>query len=154
VSGTWGNGSPLVVMRPVASLLMSVLAVSAAATSAEAADDPLARHRWRDRVLVVVAPDAEDARLAGQRRIVRDAGRGFGERDLAIVEGVGGTVRADALRRRFGLDRGSFAAILVGKDGGEKLRSSSALPAERLFETIDAMPMRRDEMRRGPSASR
>jgi hypothetical protein len=36
----------------------------------------------------------------------------------------------------------------VGKDGGEKLSSSKPLAAEKLFATIDAMPMRRDEMQR------
>jgi hypothetical protein len=38
--------------------------------------------------------------------------------------------------------------LLVGKDGGVKLSSSSPLSASTLFGTIDAMPMRIDEMRR------
>lgn len=42
----------------------------------------------------------------------------------------------------------SFTFILVGRDGGEKLRSSEVVTAEKLFGLIDAMPMRKDEMRR------
>jgi hypothetical protein len=41
-----------------------------------------------------------------------------------------------------------FTAILVGKDGGEKIRSSRPLTLEKLFNTIDAMPMRRHEMQK------
>ena len=40
---------------------------------------------------------------------------------------------------------GAFAAVLVGRDGGEKFRSSEPVPAEKLFGLIDAMPMRRRE---------
>jgi len=35
--------------------------------------------------------------------------------------------------------------VLIGKDGGEKLRSAQPITAERLFATIDAMPMRQSE---------
>jgi hypothetical protein len=38
--------------------------------------------------------------------------------------------------------------VRIGKDGGDKLTSASPLDAARLFATIDAMPMRREEMRR------
>jgi hypothetical protein len=45
----------------------------------------------------------------------------------------------------------SFTIILVGRDGGEKLRSSEVVSAEKLFGLIDAMPMRKDEMKVNPS---
>jgi hypothetical protein len=40
------------------------------------------------------------------------------------------------------------AVVLIGKDGGDKLTSASPLDAARLFATIDATPMRREEKRR------
>ena len=40
-----------------------------------------------------------------------------------------------------------FVVILIGKDGGEKLRSRHPLRVESLTKGIDAMPMRQDEMR-------
>ena len=42
---------------------------------------------------------------------------------------------------------GEFAAILVGKDGTEKFRSDEPVRPETLFGLIDAMPMRRREVR-------
>ncbi len=41
-----------------------------------------------------------------------------------------------------------FTVILIGKDGGEKFRSSSILSTGSLFAMIDAMPMRQAEIRR------
>jgi len=45
-----------------------------------------------------------------------------------------------------------FSVVLIGKDGGEKLRQKSPLTAKELFVIVDAMPMRRAEMekRRSP----
>jgi hypothetical protein len=51
------------------------------------------------------------------------------------------------------VEDGAFAAVLVGRDGGEKLRSAEPVPAEKLFDLIDAMPMRQREMRARPPAN-
>lgn len=41
-----------------------------------------------------------------------------------------------------------FTFILVGKDGGEKFRSNSLVTLPSLFSLIDAMPMRRNELKK------
>lgn len=48
---------------------------------------------------------------------------------------------------RFGISPGQFTVVLLGKDGGEKLRSHLPIPWNKLRSTIDAMPMRRTETR-------
>lgn len=127
--------------------LVAVLAGSlAAAPGAQA--DPLTAYRWTSRVLLVFAPDATDARLAQQRRIMAAAQAGMGERDLVLVEALGSAPEALALRKRYELPPDAFRAVLVGKDGGAKLSAAEPIPARVLFSTVDAMPMRRDEMRR------
>ena len=45
------------------------------------------------------------------------------------------------------MEDGTFAAILVGKDGGEKHRSVEPISPQTLFDLIDAMPMRQREIR-------
>jgi len=42
----------------------------------------------------------------------------------------------------------AFSVVLIGKDGGEKLRRDSFLSTRELFAFVDAMPMRRAEMER------
>lgn len=126
---------------------MGVALALAGAADGGAAQDPLAAHRWQARVLVVSAPDENDARLRAQREVVSAARSGFAERDLVVVDAVGPGPEAAALRRRLGLPEGAFRAVLVGKDGEAKVTAAEPIPPERLFATIDAMPMRRDEIR-------
>ncbi len=115
--------------------------------AALAASPTLAQMRWERRVLILAAPSPQDPALAEQRRILGNWTEKRDERDLTIVEVIGGQVRgagdtAPALRRKFALPAG-FTAILIGKDGGEKLRSAKPFPTALLEQTIDAMPMRR-----------
>jgi hypothetical protein len=116
--------------------------------AALAAPTTLAEMRWHKRVLLIAAPSADDARIVGQRRALDGWDEGARERELSIVTVIGDRVTGAAdsaarLRTRHRLPRDRFVAILIGKDGGEKMRSGKPIAAETLAETIDAMPMRR-----------
>ena len=52
-----------------------------------------------------------------------------------------------SLRKRYNVNQGEFAVILVGKDGGIKLNRQNETRLEEIFDLIDAMPMRREEIR-------
>ena len=132
----------------IGSGLALAIAFAAFAGSGAAAQDPLARYRQVSRVLVLSAPDAEDRQLVTQRATIAAAGAGLGERDLVVVEAVGAGGDAAAIRRHLRLPAGAFRAVLVGKDGAAKITEPEPIAPQRLFSTIDAMPMRRDEMRR------
>ncbi len=133
------------VWAPVA--VLSLAAIALAPSSASSAQDPLARYRDKARLIVAIAPDSKDARLIRQRDAYRAMGAGAQERDLVLIEAVGDSAEALALRSRFGVGGKGFRAILVGKDGGEKLGSDEPLAADDLYPLIDAMPMRQQEMR-------
>ena len=107
---------------------------------------PLDAYRWRSRVLVLSAPDPADADLRAQRAALGPMRGGVAERDLVVVEAVGDTPEARALRAQLSLPAGEFRAVLVGKDGGAKLTAAAPIPPQKLFATIDAMPMRRGEI--------
>ena len=119
----------------------------------------LSAARGHLRPLLIFAPDPNDPRLATQCRML--ANPGFAERDVIIamppshaessachpLSPAGISEAESALaHRRFHVDPGKFTIILVGKDGGEKFTSNSPVEAQKLFDLIDAMPMRRDEM--------
>ncbi len=128
------------------------LAVLLAATAAAEAG-PLDPWRWERRVLVVAAPNADDADLRVQRTLLAEDPQGLAGRDVLVVEVTGdGADRgldAGALRSDLGLPNDAFAVRLVGKDGGVKLRADAPVPLAELYGLIDSMPMRQDEMRRG-----
>ena len=48
---------------------------------------------------------------------------------------------------KYGINSDQFTILLIGKDNMEKHRSNTILPADQLFAIIDAMPMRKTEMR-------
>ncbi len=71
---------------------------------------------------------------------------GLQERDITVH--VLNTNEAITEVKKWKIDtKQAFTFLLVGKDGGEKLRSKSMVTKEKLFSIIDAMPMRQAEMK-------
>jgi hypothetical protein len=130
------------------------LAVLGFASPASAMTD----YKWKYRPLVVFAKNETVAPLAEQRRIVAANRPALAERNVVVIWVVGDNVSAELgphpglsakmLRQRFGAGDGEFRALLVGKDGGTKISSAAPVGASALSGTIDAMPMRQNEMRR------
>ena len=131
----------------LARILLCVCAFAASVGPGLAGSDALTRHRQVSRVLVLSTPDAGDRRLAEQRAALAAVRSDLDERDLVVLEAIGAGREAEAIRRQLRLPSDAFRAVLVGKDGGAKITAAEPIPVERLFTTIDAMPMRRDEMR-------
>lgn len=109
---------------------------------------PLDEHRWKKRLLVVSAP-ARNGAVEEQRRIYRSAAVGMSERQILLVEALDDSERSRQLRDKVSADGKRFQVFLVGKDGHTALSSDKPISAEYLFGKVDAMPMRRDEIRRG-----
>ena len=53
-----------------------------------------------------------------------------------------------ALRKKYDVETGKLTLILIGKDGGEKMRQVGSIDLQSIFKRIDSMPMRQSEMRR------
>lgn len=82
-----------------------------------------------------------------QLQLFRDARHELNERDIVVID-----VDDDrSLYARYRVTEGVFTVILIGKDGTEKLRRNEILPPDELFAIVDAMPMRKAEMRRKQS---
>jgi hypothetical protein len=96
----------------------------------------------------MLAADPESPDLAEQKRQIKSLKDGAAERELVVVQPPAGSAEAKALRLQLGLGSEPFQAVLVGKDGGAKLRAAKPITALELMATIDAMPMRQDEMRK------
>jgi hypothetical protein len=57
--------------------------------------------------------------------------------------------RSQQIRSRLSADGRRFQVFLVGKDGHTAISFERPVSADNLFALVDAMPMRRKEMRRG-----
>ena len=103
----------------------------------------------RQRVLLVLAATTEQADFENQMALLATAKPGLAARDFQVLELTYAQLPAadrQLLIRRLGR-LPVFAVVLIGKDGGIKLRRSRPVAPAELFALVDQMPMRRQEMR-------
>jgi hypothetical protein len=129
-----------------AKLVTLILLLAAPVVTAQSLDDL----RWKHRVLVIYAPAGSEQKLARQLDLLRPREPDLRERDLKEIILRDNADRPEIIHR-FRLRK--FTVLLLGKDGGEKLRSDGVVEPDRIFRLIDSMPMRRDEMRRDSPAA-
>ena len=101
--------------------------------------DPWANHR------MVLVFGNNPMLVQQQLAALQKDSSGLAERDLIVKQVKPG----ESLYKTYHIiSNEPFTVILIGKDGGEKFRSSSILSTSNLFAMIDAMPMRQAEIRR------
>ena len=116
----------------------------------------LADYVGKNRILIAFVKSHSDANYENFRRQWKGRGEETSDRDLLLVEiaadgesRLGGEIIApasvDKLRSAFEVEQGTIF-VLVGKDGTEKLRKTE-INLDEVFDVIDAMPMRRREMK-------
>ena len=141
------------------SLLRALILTAATPLMADPVSaEPLDAYRGTNRLIVLSMPDGSSGEKLTRTLMMRR--REIEERDLKIIdvsEGqqrVANTLRptlaqANAIRKQLNLVAGETRAvfILIGKDGGEKARAHDDFDLEKWFALIDAMPMRRAEIR-------
>lgn len=129
-------------------LIMTAIVLAGTALFAPSSDaTTLDQYRWKNRLLVVTGP-AGDAAAAQQKRIFDTSATGMTERSIIFADATGEGGQARKVRARFNKDGTSFRVYLVGKDGNTAFSAGSPVSASEIFGRVDAMPMRRDEMRR------
>lgn len=128
-------------------------------SAAQPSEVDVEQFKWKKRLLLVFAAQSDDPSYAALQREIFTRKNEVEDRDLVIFEIVelgaskmhGAELdprTAASLRKRFDVSPKAFALILVGKDGGVKLRRNDFNGLEEIFRLIDSMPMRQDEMLR------
>ena len=143
--------------------LASLFSLPASVVNASEAN-PLFNPFGTHRLILVCLSDVPDEAIAPLSKTYNALDwHGFDERDLLVLEiqddkvylvkqdelswrRLEQTKIAPNLSRRANC-QGDLEFVLIGKDGGEKMRWQGNLPRRALFDTIDAMPMRQYEMR-------
>lgn len=119
----------------------------------------LAQHEWENRVVLLFAPDFENENLKQQLAFFQKDLKGLADRKLIVYQITPDDVKKEEkllignseIHNSFGkfkIDKSEFTFILIGLDGGEKMRSSEVVSIKELFSKIDRMPMRQSEIRR------
>jgi hypothetical protein len=110
----------------------------------------LSQHLWKNRVILILSED--NAAFQRQMLAFKANEKGMYERSLIVyhlksdeyeqVMPKGDVQRSMNLFKKNNQANVSFELILIGLDGGIKLRQKEFLSCEKLFAIIDSMPMR------------
>ncbi len=143
-------------MRPTfKSMLCAIfaLAVVGSVYGNEAELSDVAQLKWKYRVVIINSPEPEKY----AEKVLGSVQQGLADRDIAwfiindsdgIKTNYQGAISANFVQNtRSKYLNSDVFVTLVGKDGGIKVQSEE-MNLIALFETIDAMPMRQQEMHR------
>jgi len=121
--------------------------------------NPVKEHMWQQRVLIITAVSPTNVGYKEQNQILNSGKKGMKERDLVIYrlytdhwldpsKSPLNEKQAEAIYDRYDIPRNTFSVVLIGKDGGVKMRKNDLVTTKEIFDLIDSMPMRQQEMRR------
>jgi hypothetical protein len=117
----------------------------------------LTQFQWKNRLLFLFAPDASNPHFNRLQSEITKQPYEVEDRDLVIFEVLEqGPSRmnttplnrqtANSIRDHFDVPQRLYTLILVGKDGGVKLKRNDQVNLADIFGLIDSMPMRQKEM--------
>jgi len=146
---------PALAMAALAVATSAALALTgAAATRAQAADDPEAQlfqpaggltlddFRWQKRLAVVFADTEADPRFRRQMEALEDRPDELRLRDMVVIFDTDPSARTP-LRRE--LRPRGFMLVLIGKDGEVKLRKPEPWDVREISRSVDKWPLRQQE---------
>lgn len=147
-------------IRSALALIFMVSSAWLAPAQAMAAE--LSDYLWQSRPLLVFAPSNSDPRLVETVRRIEGSRCDFVDRDMVlgriVTEGtstldshVVDARQARQLLSEFGISPNGFSVVLIGNDGGEKLRVNDVPDLQTVYAVIDGMPMRGREMSADPA---
>lgn len=119
----------------------------------------LSEYQWKNRLIVILTDDAENPILEKQQTAFEKEKAGMAERKLLVflifpekdkefVKKTSGMIFSDELYSKYKKHDKPYQIHLLGLDGRIKLSQTGYLSTRKLFSIIDAMPMRREEIRR------
>lgn len=118
------------------------LTIATAILSSPIMAQDMSEYLWQKRPVLVFADSDQDPRFVEQMEYLDAEEDALDERDVVVLTD---TDPNSDLRDKYH-PRG-FTLILVGKDGGIKLRKPSPWTVREISRVIDKMPMRQREIR-------
>lgn len=114
-------------------------------------------HQWNNRVLLVFTNDIDNTTFKTQINELKNHEVGLKERKLVVYQITKGRYKIGLMKStnwqnstylydRYKETEAAFEILLIGLDGGNKLRKTDFISNEALFRVIDVMPMRQSEL--------
>jgi hypothetical protein len=133
----------LATLIPIAGLADEPLSAQAEVMIGPAGDIELSAFLWQKRPVIVFADSPVDPRFTEQMELLQDGMDELRTRDVVVLTDTDPAARSP-LRQK--LRPRGFMLVLVGKDGGVKLRKPLPWTVREITRTIDKMPIRQREV--------
>ena len=117
----------------------------------------LSDFQWENRLIVVFTETENSEKFQDQMEILQKDDKGLNNRKLKVIHSIPGkhqivfpqkTNWQSSTLFEKKESASDFEVILIGLDGGVKLRQTEPIGTEKLYGLIDSMPMRQAEMRK------
>jgi hypothetical protein len=121
----------------------------------------LNNHQWKNRVILIITKDATSKIYTSQIEEFTTYIEEFQERKLITYKVLPNKFKLESnidkswkkgsdLYSKYNRSNSDFRVLLIGLDGSIKIDQKEILTAKSLLSTIDAMPMRRTELKNKP----
>jgi len=121
----------------------------------------LSAYKWENRIIIISSSENISDQYLQQLKLFSQEIEALKERKLILCQHVGdhykivhhpefvidASWRETSSLNKYLKDGEGFSVVLIGLDGGVKLRQNEILETKDLFSIIDGMPMRKDEIR-------
>jgi len=118
----------------------------------------LKKHQWKQRVILIIANDAHNESYQSQLEELNMTSEELKERKLIRYTILPyqyklqdktdrDWIKGSELYKAYNSEKVAFKIILIGLDGSVKIEQRNILTTKTLLSTIDAMPMRRTEIK-------
>ena len=138
--------------------LKMLLALSGLLMINEACTQDLSNHRWQHRLVIVLTDQPTNAAYVQQLQELQRDEAALTERRILVYQSIPQQYRiglgdedwaqSSSIYEQYKRSDTPFEVLLIGLDGGVKLRRTEPVAQADLFSLIDQMPMRQAEMRR------
>lgn len=146
--------------RLIPLVFAGLIATAAAAQSAQestdealfrpAGESELSEFLWKKRPVMVFADSPDDPAFIAQMEMLRAGTQELSARDVIVLTDTDPDARNPL---RLTMRPRGFMLVLVGKDGGNRLRKPFPWDVREITRSIDKMPMRKREIREQKAAS-
>ena len=118
----------------------------------------LEQHRWNNRLILIFFNDYKDTDLTDQLSEFKNFETGLHERKVLVDQITPDKFKlgwndqhkweqaSEDLFSKYKITESKFEVLLIGLDGGVKLKAQDPINCEELFRIIDSMPMRQREL--------
>ena len=130
-------------IQKVIVLIIFTVLIMGNSSSLISLDKIISNFEWEKRILLLIADDGDINLIRGVDSFFNEEACQNKDRNIELYKIIGDEIRKFKIPRRY---KGKKGIWLIGYDGGDKAYSRDLSLLNKLYEIVDKMPIRRNEM--------